>query len=778
MRKKLDEFLYNNSLYVTIVLVLLLAVVMIDFTRQIVSLAIFLLPYFFLTYKWNLKKLERIILALPLSALATLGMYLLSAFGIGTPVVVTYLLLIGLPLIVSIAFYRIKIQDDVREMISKKTLWNKTLFYALFIGAVTIFLYQGFITTKFTPAGDALGYLARSYSITNSLTYQNTVFHWYDKAQLGYPIFTFDPHLSYFFTGFYTVIAGNGILANFNFLFIIFIIFMTLGAFLLGRELFNSEKWGLVVALLFIASPVIAMSSANIGNFKLFSAYAVLPAFFYFLIKRDEKPLSILVLLVTYMFLSHASVGLLALFYLVAHILANWIKERFNLATIIDDVFFLGNYLALAFVTILYFIVPVIVYTEYSSKVAFVLQPGAVLEQITSALFRESAISPDFNIGIGYGIGVAIAVVVILYELIHKKTSFIYPILGTFMLLIILLVIGTTVDTVAKTFAGIEKITPFLSLFYAIFIAYLVYWVTEYGITKNNTLVQAIGVVVLVVFLYHYGSIVHARTVAYIIDTDLDFFTHISDSQEYKQMFGDVTGRVATYSFFGPTLHPTLEILNVSTNGVGYTQGQHTDLLERIIGGDTEKYKDRGLPQNTNPEKIMTLYRMTHTNNIYLDGCSESGKDVIEKFKACQMCRFSFVKALRDCYLMLVLETAFVEGFTVIPTENNYETLGKEKIEHVRENPGKIVITSPESKYLFVKEEYFPNWHAYQDGVEILITKSDIGLMVVESKNKQDINLVYELSWWEKLLSFLSIGTIYAFMFFPYENFNLRRSTT
>ena len=154
-------------------------------------------------------------------------------------------------------------------------------------------------------------------------------------------------------------------------------------------------------------------------------------------------------------------------------------------------------------------------------------------------------------------------------------------------------------------------------------------------------------------------------------------------------------------------------------------------------------------------------------NNIFINQCSESGQYVLKRFENCEICIFSDVKVMNECYLNLILDSSFIDGFSTIPTEQNYDKLPKEKVSLDRKSPEEILIKSPQSRYLLVKEEYFPNWHAYQSGSEVPITKSDIGLMVVENKTGSDILLKYELPIWEKVLFLTGIGGMLFLIYSP-----------
>ena len=54
------------------------------------------------------------------------------------------------------------------------------------------------------------------------------------------------------------------------------------------------------------------------------------------------------------------------------------------------------------------------------------------------------------------------------------------------------------------------------------------------------------------------------------------------------------------------------------------------------------------------------------------------------------------------------------------------------------------IVIQARKGYLLVKEAYFPNWHAYQDGKELSVFPSYHGLMIIKSESDSTVRLLFQ----------------------------------
>ena len=761
-------FINKNLGLMNVLLILIILFFIMDFFYEVAWLVIFLLPYFLLTYKWNLGLLERMLLSLPLAALFTNVLYLLSVFGLPLPLPFIYLLLLIFPTLFAFIFYREKIKSDLNRLINLEPLANRNLMFVLLILIVSLYAYQGFLSTTYIQKTDAMSYLARIHFVKTSLEYYEIIFSWYDKEKLGYPMFTFDPPQSFIFGGTYQLISHGDLRNAFNLIFLFFIILMALGVFLLNKAILKDPYLSFISTIIFIINPVLTLNSAYVGNYKLFSAFAAMSVALYFIIRtyqvHDNKYLLPIALLIAYAFLSHPSVGLVLLSFLMLSWLVYSFKSKSvtGIGALFGALKFPMKVVFIFFFLVAFFVVPIVIYSGHISKITFELGSVDAINLLLLPLFSEPEIkftgSNNLNVGLFYGIFVTLGLIILGREAVKNKRNELHTFTFIFILTWLVIFLGANIsDTISKTIIGIDRMMPFFAFFYAIII------VNFFDkISSNPNLVGKFMVLlILVIFILHYLFITHEKTIRYVTDKGL------IDSIDYlKKVFGRFEGRVITYGTYGTTLHPLLAISGISTNGLGFVQGQHTDIyLNRL----TDIYgNDWGLPNKTTMQEAFKLFKMTDVTRIFVDTCNDGGMNFLDRVDICKECRFKEAIQVSNCAFVISLENSFIDGFDFVPTEQNYDWRVAKKLDYVRPNPQEILIKNPRSKYLFVKEEYFPNWHAYQNGFgQVPVVESDVGLMIVENKNGNDILLRYELPLWEKSLFLISISGMIFLIFYP-----------
>lgn len=773
MFEKFSELINNNIKFINIILILIILYFIRDFLYEAAWLAAILIPYFFISYKWDLGLLERALLSLPLAALSMNILYLLAVWGIPLPIYLVYVIVFGLPLVVAALFYREKITSDIAAVIKNNHLQSLTLLFLLIIVIATLFAYQGFLNISALPLTNATDYLSKMHFVSSSLRYHDSIFNWFDKQQLGYPLFTFDAYLSFIFGGVYLLFYGGSLIKAFNFLFLCFMLFMFLGSFLLSRFLLKNNFYAFLSSMIFIINPAITLPSLISGGFKLFLAFSTMPVTLYFIIKAYErintniKNLVLIPLLLLFTTLSHSSIGIPLLFILFTVGVLYQVKDGFQHIDLIWLLKVFVKPFILFFIVFMFYIIPMFVYFGYTSKITFELKNINILADIINPLFNEPSLDGNYsNVGLIYGILLSLAFITFIKDYFNVKANTLHLFLLAFMLSWILIFVASNyVDLVSKALVESEKLIPFFAFFYSILISFL--FLRWFEIFKNIIFISFL-LIIVIIFIWYYLYTTHQKALHYISSEVLHL--NLQHSSKLYDYFNSLNGRFITYGTYGTTLHPVFSIIyNVPTNGVGFWQGQHTDIyITRLTN-----IHNWSVPDKTNTEELFKLFKMTYTNNIFIAFCQgdtfgESGKEVIMRFSACKKCEFSDLKKSSSCEVMAILDSNFIDGSNIIPTEANYDSLTLEKVEHKRKNPEEILIKNPKSKYLFVKEEYFPRWHAFQEGAgEVPVTMSDLGLMVVENRNGNNILLKYEIFLWEKILFLISIGSMVVLIFSP-----------
>ncbi|MEK6981916.1 MAG: hypothetical protein AABX38_03205 [Candidatus Micrarchaeota archaeon] len=781
----------ENLFSINIILLLLILFLIKGFYFEVGAFLLLLLPYFLLTYKWDLGIIERALLSLPLAGLSFLLLYLLSVWGLALPQYLVVGIVFVLPLIISFIFYKKKIIDDLSSKFNggfPSVLSNQTLFCVLLIILVTTLAYQGLLNETSIPRTDAMEYLAKISFVEKSLRFDDQIFSWYDKQQLGYPIFTFDPLLSFIFCGVLAFLSGASLIKIFNIIFLFFMIFLTLGVFLLARSIFKNDLLALLCAIIFIATPSITLNALYVGNYKLFAAYAAMPLalhFIYKILSRDEQAKQILGLLFAYIFLSHSSVFIpLIILATLAVFIYHFFKEGLIIfISFIETLHALIKPIGIFLLFTLFFILPIFIYGPYISK-SF-QQPEVqsipdlaktIYSVIIAPLFTEPLLNEQkgsLSVGVLYGVFVILSFIVLAFDYKKNNQNIVHGITIAFVICwIVIFLLSNYVSIVAKTLVGFDRMAPFFALFYCVLITYLFY--RAYNLTAANPIAGYVIIILAIAFVSNYIIITNQKSFLYVNEDSL--YTQVYEYGNFtSKVFGSLPGRQTTYGLFSPSLQPMFTIANnISTNGLGFVQGQHTDIyLSRM----TDVKNSWGVPNQTSAKEIFKLFKLTDVRNIYVDTCTAGGQTFVKKFQNCDECKFTKIDDISDCYILAFLDGSFAEGFSTIPTENNYGTIASANVATNRVNPQQINILAPSSKYILVKEEYFPNWHAYQNGIgEVKIQESDIGLMIVENVNGKNIQMKYELALWEKLLFLISIGGLSLVVFHP--SFNFIKSST
>jgi uncharacterized membrane protein len=73
-------------------------------------------------------------------------------------------------------------------------------------------------------------------------------------------------------------------------------------------------------------------------------------------------------------------------------------------------------------------------------------------------------------------------------------------------------------------------------------------------------------------------------------------------------------------------------------------------------------------------------------------------------------------------------------------------------------SPGDIEIYGNFSgEWVWVKDNWFPTWHADMDGHELRIEESNLNTVLIKSENGSMIHLTHRMFWYESWLSAVSI---------------------
>jgi len=750
---------------ITILNIVLLGVIAFwlgSFSSQLLVFLAISIPYYLLARVWKLGRFEAFLLAFPLFALTTNTVLLLSIFNITLSKIHLLVILLILPLAIIFYYHR----EKLKEELSTSFLREPSFSFGLVLVFVSLFSYSGLLTSSALPLTDATEYLTRTKFVMDSLSEHGRVLTWYMKEQLGYPIFTFDPYLFHLSSGVFSYFSGSSIITNFNFIFLIYMCFFALSAFLLFRFLFKDDLLAFCAAALLIVNPKMSIMAVYTGNIKIFSAYASVPLVMYYILRLFDSPRVrvLLPLLLFNQLISHTNT-LLFLLCFFAVFIAYHLAKKIKMITL-DEVLGLAKppvFAALAFIVLgLYFIVPVLYFSNYVSSVEWTFGSFNFSEALSPLLSEPTSTALDSSMGILYGMFLVISLLLVLFaavRIVRGKGSFtshhLFILLFIFAFLLMLLLMSN-IAFLGKTVVGYGRIEPFVFLLFSATFAAAISAIKEF-----SSKIYMVALFLVFIAILHYALITSERTNTFVSET---FFLHHSGTP--SALIAQLPERIITYGMYGTSLHPAISsAYNKSTNGMGYLQGQHTNIYINYLNSIEQGWT---LPNSTDASVAYKLLRITATNTIWVNVCTQGGYNTLAKFNACNSCIFSNITKQDECNHFLFLNSSFVEGFSVLPNFTDYDALVPVPQGYARPDDETILIQSPKSKYLLVKEEYFPRWSAYQeDAGTVPIRMSDLGLMIVENKNNKPIKLVYDLFLWEKLLMAASVALMVLLLYWP-----------
>ncbi|HIH23350.1 TPA: hypothetical protein HA238_06490 [Candidatus Micrarchaeota archaeon] len=439
--------------------------------------------------------------------------------------------------------------------------------------------------------------------------------------------------------------------------------------------------------------------------------------------------------------------------------------------TVISTIKELAIFAAILFAIILFFIIPPVVYKQYTSSVKFSLEPFNAGAFVSNLFGNASSSDYDEKLGLLFGAAFVIAILANVFSIFSaRKVEWFHVLFAVILIAFaVLQILGGLNEMFAQMVVSFIRIEYFLLIAMSIVIASLLK-ITNFDIESGKY--GAIGIVAAIVIILVIASsatVTSKRSVSWVTDQFIK-----SNSANPSPFFAnEVTGRITTYGMYATIIHPGLTIAyGLDTNGMGFIPGQHTDIYQQKLN---DIYAGWLLPKSTTAEDAYKLYQMTGVTTIWVNVCTPGGSQTVQRFESCVQgvkptCPLGG-KQFSQCDVMLFINSSlaketggskgafnFASYSETSLADAAYETVSDQKIKFVPQFP---------SGYILMKQEYFPRWKAVQEGVgQVEVGKSDIGLLVVENRNGKPISLNYEFELWEKLLLFVSVvGVASSFAF-------------
>lgn len=713
-----------------------------------------LLPFYYIAARMQFAGPERPHMAFILFALSLTSLQLFKVVGLrlsGALVLAAFVLADGL------IIAKGSLSLTKRNAIG--FLSSKDLSCFLFIAVFTVFPLRGLYSETALPITDATEYLSKNYFVFTSLRDSGMIYNWYEKEQLGYPVFTFDPFLSPLVGGFVQLVSlEDNMVKTFNFLYLAVLILFSFGGYLLFKHVFGSELFALLGALNLMSVPQLIFLALFSGTFKLYFAYAAVPFALYLCLKcvKEKIPPSVFALVFAYVLFAHTSPLVFLLLFFALSATAGIALQK---ASICGRCKFLFVALSQLLLIGSFFIYGILYFKDYSSVEDFVFfghELSGFVSETVDAFTKSPSIDGDANFGRlmgGYVLIGGVSSLVLLFSG-GRKRKFLcgawFPFVASFVVSFIMLwLLARSIPQVGASVVDFGRLSPLLVLF---FIAIMLSTAKVAEVSKKyGRYLKAIVVLLLLVLLRSNASISEERGVEYV--TEHFVYNNYLNKDWFLSMLPE---RVITYGTYGTSLHPGLSIAyGLSTNGMGYVQGQHTDIyLKRL----TTANPDWTIPPAETVNDTLKLLRLTNTRTVWINACFAGGRNALKRLVS-----GSDLPVIRRnrCEYVLFLNTTRVESAAAPITEGNYLSLERMPVKSSSISPEEMVIEPGKLEYLLVKEEYFPRWRAFQAGYgEIPVEASDLGMIAIRNMNGNTIVLKYDLLPFEKILVLISFVSL------------------
>lgn len=260
----------------------------------------------------------------------------------------------------------------------------------------------------------------------------------------------------------------------------------------------------------------------------------------------------------------------------------------------------------------------------------------------------------------------------------------------------------------------------------------------------------------------------------------------IIDESRFKGVYEVINpdeGRLVIYGGFGPALIPTFNRWTSASMFGGYNFQRHSTRLiyNRVILPVTSASMDF-IKDEASPVMAYNIYQKSWTNTLVFFSCSENGLKALNKTVRYPLynvlvnseCLTILSPVNKSSYASMVVLSKVVDsnksmiieevmnkpgGYALVFTEDDLDidytnqvndsnindyVLNSTRLIHNKVSDTRINVKPRDEGFVLVKEPFFPNWRAYQDGRAIKVFPSYHGYILLKSLSNAPITLVLQ----------------------------------
>ncbi|MBI4177307.1 MAG: hypothetical protein HY516_02975 [Candidatus Aenigmarchaeota archaeon] len=770
----------------------------------------FLFSYFFL----ECRKTVRVLLSVPLSiVLVLVPTWVLNIFSVP----INGLSLVMISLAYTIAFAALL---KGRKIVLRAKPDLETVLILVLVLAAVFMTYP--MRGGLLPRTDGSSHYYKFWEVRESLDKDNRISLWDPGWYGGYALFDFYPPMSYYFTALVSYFTPAPLNVVFDYVIILSYIMLSLGTFVLGREIGLNKFSSFLAGLIIISSPRLATNTMFSGQFPTILAFSLVPISLYIFIRafteRGAKLSGLSGVLLGANFLVHHLTGyFLATLLIMAFAVVSARKKRLEA----------GDFAAVvlsAVMIVAFWLVPFffnIGFSEYSKKSVIGFNPDVFLVLTTSPtkacndFYCFEAMGAEFT-----ALAVIGAAIWLAGLSIGRGKIFMHPKITFGSAIAVSMLFGVLFLALAP-FLGIASYLPFGSSFGAErFTFYLILPLAILGgaiLESANGLAGrdffaggAVLTALVALFLWNYIDLVNFRAAEWNTESAPLNSSGLSDL--YGALSVLPPGRVMTYGIFQGAIVGAIPV-QTGKGVISGWQPQSSPNYKRVAG-KIEDISGQSLFNFAVSNKfVYTIFQQSWTRWIVINLCSQEGALAVNSTFA-QDSRYLFAWRNGNSQgCLVILETPgteFAETIepvgvvndtqkikdSVYDTENGYRVHFTKNLRDIGQAEYRLVInkdvvwdealateitniaaTEPKplswdrgrdgikikntTGWTLIKETYYPLWSAYSKGEKLKIYQSDLGFMMIKSEG--DIELRMEKPAY---YAASSIATVVYLLFF------------
>jgi hypothetical protein len=758
-----------------------------------------IIPGFLLSFFFDLKEvtfLERILISFGLWTLLFIVVYAVALLKI--PILNNFfffLLFLIFPISVAI-INRKRISDFFNLEFGKKLRNNfeesgNTILLVIVTIFIVIFMFYPLLSGNTVAQTDANLEQWWGYNIQQNILKASTIYMWTPNELNGYPIYTFETFFSHFKLGIFDYIFSN---LNFhlvsNNLFLIHYIIFAIGIFALLRRLDVNKLLSFIVPFVVFFVSTILHAPLN-GAFRPAFATSFFPITFilFILVFKEPRYWILTSLFMLILFFHHPMYGvnisiLIALSYIVykiVHKLKNLKNKKERIFTR-DEIKYL-SFAIICFVLIISFWITSFLLLK--SNFAIEMNEGRALPQknLLGTLF--STYLPIK----GYLFFEILAVMGIVYCIAtikkNETSRILFSIFSAVMILYVLFLIPGTSEIAKKwlpTGLYLSKIYGMLLILYIPFAFHLL----KNKVVKYIVFLLFVGIVVVnIIDVSEFSKEIITETI------QNNNIPQITDKLKYSEY-----GKFLIYGIYTTTVEPAFQILSGKPMiGLGTQLATNTMIVYKLRLMDGS---GRLLEQNLNQNYYVNIMKHGFVKYVFIFRCDGYRQGAItEQFLQSKLKLIYYDQPYEKSCLTLyeVPDSNFVEKTKIakinVP-ENTFYSIndawkvsGFKNPEDYNEITPDITInfdsdlsnfTKPEvlrykinndeemkiygdfsdGDWIIIKQDYFPRFHAYENGKELEIKEQNLGMILIKATKGNEIIYKYESFRFEIILAIMS----------------------